>query len=223
MRMKRFAILVAVLVVAASALYGSGVMGTSAEADDSDERSYRWLAAAGMTEFGLLCDLPTPCPDVASSTARDAIEITGEGTLTVEVDGEDFDPEDATGGGSFRHVDTGGEVLGTGTWTVKKLISFEEYGAAGCCPPTWRQGDALFEVELVSDAGGMKFDGILRVGCKLPGGGPTPAGAIEGAEISVDTVGDFVAIPEDRSTLFILLGDNGEGDDDDGDGDDDDD
>ena len=72
---------------------------------------------------------------------------------------------------------------------------------------------AVFEVELVTDAGGMKFDGILRVGCILPGGGPTPAGAIEGAEISFGGV-DFVAIPEDRGTLFILLGDDGDGDDD---------
>ena len=68
----------------------------------------------------------------------------------------------------------------------------------------------MFEVELVSDADGMKFDGVLRVGCKLPGAiVPAPAGSIEGAEISVDGV-DFVAVPEDRSTLFILLGDDGE-------------
>ena len=139
----------------------SGATGASVEADSRDQ-GYRWLAASGMTEFGLLCALgPPPCPDAAEASSGETMEITREGTLVVKYKDGDLKPKkgkkSATGGGSFRHLAADGSVIGTGTWTVKKLISFDDYGPdLGCCPERWGAGNALFEVKLVSDTG-IKF------------------------------------------------------------------
>ncbi len=203
MRRKRFAVLVATLVVVASALYGSGLMGASAEAG-GDEQSFRWLAGTGMTELGFLCNLGgPPCPVAAMASSGETIEISGEGTLSI--DAEDGDPEDVTGGGSFRRIDVGGAVIGTGTWTAEELISFASFGPSAGFPPTWEAGNALIEVELVSDVGGMEFDAVLRVGCILDPTDPDlPAGAIEGVRLDVEDLLNFDQDLE-RSTLFIRL------------------
>ncbi len=182
-----------------------GATSTSAHDSSSDEQSYRWLAGTGMTEFGFLCNLgDPPCPDAAMASTGETIEISGEGTLSI--DAEDGDPEDVTGGGSFRHIDAGGGVIATGTWTAKELISFASFGpSAAPFPPTWEAGNALIEVELVSDVGGMEFDAVLRVGCILDPTDPDlPAGAIEGVRLDVE---DFLNFDQDleRSTLFIRL------------------
>lgn len=222
MRGKRFLVLVAALVVVASALYGSGVMGTSAEA--GDEQSFRWLAGAGMFDGGFLCGGPPGCPDVATTTAGEhaaahsaTIELTGEGTLVVKDLKGELKPQkgrrSVTGGGSFR-IDHAG-VIRVGTWTAKRLVSFEDFGISPCvvgtepgCDgavfdfPTAHAGLAVIEVEGVVDVTGAKFDAILTVGCQLPA---VPDAGLEG--IQLDVLGGLnfndSAV---RSTLFIDLG-----------------
>lgn len=244
MRRKRFAVLLATLVVVAIALYGSGIMGTPAEAG-GDEQSFRWLAGAGMFEGGFLCGGAPPCPGEATTGAGHpavhsaTIEVTGEGTLSVEVDGDDFDPEDVAGGGSFRIVHSNPDpdlvVTRVGTWTAKELVSFRSFGASPCVTgntlaecedpdnlgtffvfdfPTAHAGLAVIEVEGVVDGTGAEFDAILTVGCVLPG---VPGAGLEGIRFEVLGGLNF-DVDAERSTLFIDLGDDG----DDGDGDDDD-
>ena len=221
MRTKRFAVLVAVLVVAASAIYGSGVMGTSAEADDSDEQRYRWLAGTGMTDFGDVCGAPG-CPDEATTGADHeghpgTIELVGEGMLSVEAeDGEDFDPKGVTGGGSFRIVHAG-HADKVGTWTAKRLVSFVDFGASPCvvgdepgCDfefnfPTARSGLAVIRVKAVVDGTGEKFDAILQVGCQLPGTGVVNP-EFEGIKFEVRGGLNFTESAT-KSTLFVHLGD----------------
>ena len=201
----------AVLLIGVISVLGMGVMDSSAEAGSKDQ-SYRWLAATGMTEFGPLCTFPTPCPDAAKTSSGETMEITGEGTLRLndKKRGRKKGRKSATGGGSYRHLDKDGAVIDIGTWTVKRLIRFEDSGpdlTSGCCPERWRAGDALFKVELVSDDTGMKTDGVLRLGCQLPEN--KPAGSIEGIRIDIPGVGNFDMAPDPdpmRSTLFIRLG-----------------
>ena len=229
MRRKRLVVLVATLIVVASALSWSGMIGASAEADGG-EQSFRWLAGAGMFEAGFLCGGGgPPCPGGATShsaTGHGAtIEVTGEGMLSVEGDDEDFEPEDVSGGGSFRIVH--GDIVRVGTWTAKELVSFVSFGASPCvigdeegCAgnafpfPTAHAGLAVIEVEGVVDGTGRKFDAILTVGCVLPG---VPDAGLEGIRFEVLGGLNFSEEPPllnataERSTLFIDLG--GDGDD----------
>ena len=175
-------------------------VGVGSAAADRESRNYRWLAGAGVVDFpaagGLLCDLGTPCPDVARASNGDTIEITGEGTLSVH-------PKSVSGGGSFTHNFAGGGSV-SGTWTVTKLLHFESYGsppAAVGLPSTWEAGRAKMEVHLVAD--GMEADAILTVGCILPGV-EVPGRLFEGSTLKVKGVANF-KMADLGATLFIRL------------------
>jgi hypothetical protein len=157
--------------------------------------TYRYLVGAGFTELGEVCALGIPCPDEAVASNGDTIEMSGEGTLRL--------PHSVSGGGSFLHRDSAGNVLQVGTWTAKKLLSFESLGPGTGTPPTWEGGRALIRVRLVADEGGIEANAILEVGCELPG---NPPGIIEGVTLKVVDGLDFNQAVEPRATLFINLG-----------------
>ncbi len=166
----------------------------------SETLDYRWLAAAGVVDFPdpgvTVCQLGVPCPDVATASNGDTIEIEGEGTLSVH-------PKSITGSGSFTHnFDAGGSV--SGTWTATKLLSFKSYGsspAAEGLPSTWEAGKATIRVQLFV-GGNPVASGTLTVGCILPGV-EVPGGAFEGSTLSVQGGPNFNKA-ELGSTLFIL-------------------
>ena len=165
----------------------------------SETVEYRWLAGEGVVDFpetdDLLCDLGLPCPDVATASNGDTMEIAGEGTLSVH-------PKSVTGSGSFTHNFAGGGSA-SGTWTATELLSFKSYGsppAAVGLPPTWEAGKAIIRVHLIAE-NGLEFDGILTVGCVLPGV-RVPGGAVEGSTLNVQDVINFNKA-ELGATLFI--------------------
>jgi len=207
MRRKRFAVLVAALVVVASALYGLGVMGASAEANDSDGQEFRWLAGAGDIFPGVpLCVAANPpCPDEAAAANGHIIDITGEGTLSIE-DGE---PEDVDGGGSYVIDELAADgSLVIGTWEAEQLLMFDSYGPALLLPPALNAGRALILIRL---AGGIEADGILEIGCRLappgePGGGIP--GTIEGIRLLISGGQNFNVPTDPTATLFIDITDS---------------
>ena len=181
--------------------------------DGSDDQEFRWLAGTGMFEGGFLCGGEPPCPGEATASNGATIEVTGEGTLSVE--------EDVSGGGSFRIVH--GEITRVGIWTAKELVSFVSFGASPCVEgneleacddgeegfivfdfPTAHAGLAVIEVEGVVDGTGEEFDAILTVGCILPG---VPDAGLEGIEFEVLGGLNF-NVSAERSTLFIDVGDD---------------
>ena len=172
----------------------TGVAGAKSETLD-----YRWLAGAGVVDFpgpgGTVCELGVPCPDVATASNGDTIEIEGEGTLSVH-------PKSVTGNGSFTHNFDGGSV--SGTWTATKLLSFKSYGsspAAEGLPSTWEAGKAIIRVQLFVGGNPVAI-GTLTVGCILPGV-EVPGGAFEGSTLSVQGGPNFNKA-DFASTLFIL-------------------
>lgn len=190
---------------------------------------YRWLAASGLTLFGPVCDVGALindlCPDKAESTKDlSTLEISGEGRFQVisSRPGDGFRPQKITGGGSFAVRRLGGDVL-IGTWTAKKLLSFESFGPSPCTfaapcflglpapldplglPESWEAGVAWIKIQLKVDATGERFHGILGVFCNLPLV-VVPEGHFEGIRAHVDGIGTFdrslADDPGGRVTLF---------------------
>lgn len=199
--MKRHLKILILAALAVSAAFGVYAMSsfTGVANAGSGTLEYRWLAGAGVVDFPApgvtVCELGPPCPDVATASNGDTIEIAGEGTLSVH-------PKSVTGSGTFTHNFAGGGS-GSGTWTATELLSFKSYGpspASVGLPPTWEAGKAIIRVRLV--AGGMEADGILTVGCILPGV-QVPGGAFEGTTLSLQGGPNFNKSDE-GATLFIL-------------------
>ena len=167
----------------------TGVAGAKSETLD-----YRWLAGAGVTDVGPLCELGgPPCPDVATASNGDTIEIAGEGTLSVH-------PKSVTGNGTFTHNFAGGGSV-SGTWTATQLLSFKSYGPVAGFPPNFEAGRATISVQLFV-GGNPVGSGILTVGCLL-GGPKEPGGLFEGVKLSVQGGPNFNKAVA-TSTLFIL-------------------
>lgn len=187
--MKKLRLIIFALVVLIILL---GVTGAMA---DSDHPEYRWLAGAGVVDFpnpgDTACDLGVPCPDVATASNGDTIEIAGEGTLSVH-------PKSVTGSGTFTHNFAGGGSV-SGTWEAIQLLSFKSYGSSPVLPSTWEAGKAIIRVQLT--ANGLEFDGILTVGCILPEV-KVPGGTFEGSTLNVQDVLNFNKA-DLGATLFI--------------------
>jgi hypothetical protein len=167
---------------------------TGVASAESETLDYRWLAGEGDTAFGALCDLGgPPCPNVATASNGDTIEIAGEGTLSVH-------PKSVTGNGTFTHNFAGGGSV-SGTWTATQLLSFKSYGPNAGFPPNFEAGRATIRVQLFV-GGNPVGSGILTVGCLL-GGPREPGGLFEGVKLSVQGGPNFNKA-DPTSTLFIL-------------------
>ncbi len=120
---------------------------------------------------GFLCSIPSPpapalkCPDVAtSSNTGDKVYVAGSGSFNPNPSGQ------ATGGGSFVHLTSGGALVGFGTWTAEELISFTPAGfnnLGGLVPLGSEAGIAVLKVHLSPATGGPGFTAILSIYCKL--------------------------------------------------------
>ena len=195
--MKRRLAILAFAALAVVAIFGITSNDTGVASAGSETVDYRWFAGEGVVDFpaegGLLCDLGIPCPDVATASNGDTIEIAGEGTLSVH-------PKSATGSGTFTHnFAAGGSV--SGDWVATgELLSFKSYGSTGGLPASWEAGRAQIRVQLL--VGGEPVGtGILTVGCLL-GGPKEPGGAFEGVRLSVKGGPNFNK-PDEGATLFI--------------------
>ncbi|MBI4035884.1 hypothetical protein HY383_02960 [Candidatus Daviesbacteria bacterium] len=117
-------------------------------------------------------------PTVVRASNGDTIEITGSGILSVH-------NKSVSGGGTFVHKDSSGNVLGNGTWTAVQLLSFKSYGngVPQGTPEEFEGGLALIRVHLSPG-----FDAIMQVDCLL---GNPPAGAEEGVRLAIQGVLNF--------------------------------
>jgi len=143
-----------------------------------------FATAAGTVNYsyligtGFLCGLDSSaCPDIAMAGNGDTVEITGSGTFSIH-------PKSVSGGGTFVHKDSSGNVIGSGTWTATELISFHSYGSGSAqgLPAVTEGGLALIRVHLVSTTG-IELDAVLQVDCTL--GDKIPGGAKEGVRLAL--------------------------------------
>lgn len=139
---------------------------------------------------------PSFGPTVSGARNGDTVEVIGTGIMTIG-------SRSATGGGTFVHKDSDGSVIGSGTWTVEKLLSFRSYGNGipQGLPETFIGGRARMKVHLMPDGGGEGFDAILKIDCTI--GDKIPASAVEGVELTI-----FGSLPNFReevsgATLFV--------------------
>ncbi len=130
--------------------------------------TFHYLAG---TDF--LCGLGADaCPDIARADNGDTIEVTGSGTLSTQ-------PKSVSGGGTFTHKDSSGNVLDSGTWTAQQLISFVPYAVLS---NNLAGGSAVIRVHLSTD-----FDAILQIDCAIG----APAGHSEGVRLNIQDVINF--------------------------------
>jgi hypothetical protein len=136
---------------------------------DSGSATFQYLAGSSF-----LCGFFSgACPDVARADNGDTIEISGAGILTIH-------PKSVGGGGTFKHKDSSGNVLSSGTWTAQELISFVPYLVLP--PDNIAGGQALIRVHLSTG-----FDAILDIDCEIG----APAGQTEGVTLNIQDVINF--------------------------------
>lgn len=184
----------------------TAMLGLTSASAEGDSGKFRWLAATGMTDFGSVCSLGVPCPDAAVASSNfDVIEITGEGTLRIHKG----KPKQVRGAGSYRHTTMGGDLVDLGTWTARKLLSFESFGPSNILPANWLQGRALILIHMVSQSGDMEAFATLELGCRLPDPvTPTPMGTIEGIRLDVKGGLNFDIATDPSSTLYLQISDD---------------
>lgn len=157
--------LILVLLVLSILVLGAGVQPASSA---SGPATFQYLAGTGF-----LCGLGADaCPDIARADNGDTIEISGTGTLGIH-------PKLVSGGGTFTHKDSSGNILASGTWTAQELVSFVPYTVL---PNNLAGGEALIRVHL--SAG---FDAILDIDCAIG----APPGHGEGIRLNVQDVINF--------------------------------
>lgn len=189
--MKRRLTILAIAIPAMVALITSSVAAVAAQ---NEEITYEWLACGGILEDG------PSCPNTTFASNGDSIEITGAGELT---DGTNS----ASGGGTFVHKDADGNVVGAGTWVATELLNFKTYGPSPETPADWRTGLARIRVDLMVD-GVEVAEGILSIGCRLPGV-KLPPSLFEGVKLNIQDGLNFNRVqtegemPPGGVTLFI--------------------
>lgn len=141
---------------------------------------------------------PSFGPDVSIANNGDTIEVVGTGTMTIQTG-----LDEVTGGGTFVHKDSDGTIIGSGTWTVERLLSFHSYGngTPQGLPENFFGGRARLRVHLTPDGGSDGFDATLKIDCAI--GDNLPSSSIEGIELNV-----FGSPPNFReevsgATLFV--------------------
>lgn len=207
--MKRRMILATIVMATllAGVLGASTLVGVKGVSAGSSPLDYTYLVSPGRPLISGDCDQTDEntafalCPDRATAQKNgDVIDIKGDGTLSLHA-------KSVTGGGSFRHLDSDGNVIADGTWTATELLNFKTYGPSPILNPTWRTGIAHIRVHLVS--GAMEADAILSLGCILPQV-KMPGGVFEGVRLNVQGGPNFNKELQPRATLFILTdGDDG--------------
>ena len=133
---------------------------------------------------------------VTEASNGDRVRLIGTGPLGIH-------PKSASGGGTFEHTNAQGTVIGSGTWTVTELLSFQSYGpTAPPVPPTFNGGKAQFRVQLAPTGTTVVLEGIMDVECMLPGL-DVPGGTVEGVRLVVPGVANFNEPVRGSRTLFI--------------------
>ncbi len=157
--------LILFMVVLLALTWGPGVRRAS---PDSGSATFQYMAGGGA-----ICGFfPGACPDIAMADNGDTIEISGTGMLTIH-------PNSVGGAGTFKHKDSNGNLLESGTWTAQELISFVPYVVLS---NNFAGGEALIRVHLSNGS-----DAILTVTCAIG----APPGHTEGSTLNIQDVINF--------------------------------
>jgi hypothetical protein len=175
--------------------------------------NYTFLVGAG-----LLCDSgdSSACPAVVKSTAGTSYELSGAGTLAPQ-------SKSVAAAGTYTRKSSGGDVLETGVWVARELVSFDSYGIApgalmregrALGPPQFGPkrmgmfagsmpagGRAVFRIRLVPVSGPSKT-ALLQVNCalgKVPDEHPT-----EGIRLAFERGGAEFDEEISGRALFLL-------------------
>lgn len=135
-------------------------------------------------------------PDVAMAGNGDTITIQGSGSLGIF-------PKSVSGGGTFVHKNSGGTVLGSGTWVATQLLNFKSYGGFSISIDStslFLEGGLAHIRVHVTALSGVEFDAILTVDCQV--GSPPPSGD-EGISFLVQPTGLNFNSQVSGDTLFI--------------------
>ena len=109
-------------------------------------------------------ELHLEVPNISEAPNGDRISVTGSGVFSIH-------PKSATASGAFTHTDADGNVVGSGTWTADKLLSFEFYGCGvveslGVTLPANFCGGALkLDITLTPTGTDIELDGNLTIFC----------------------------------------------------------
>lgn len=109
-------------------------------------------------------ELHLEVPNVSEAPNGDRISVTGSGVFSVH-------PKSVTASGGFTHTDASGAVVGSGTWTADKLLSFEFYGCGVVesldvtLPPDFCGGALKLDVTLTPTGTTLALDAKLTIFC----------------------------------------------------------
>jgi hypothetical protein len=135
-------------------------------------------------------ELHIEVPNVAEATNGDRVSVTGGGVFSVH-------PKSVTASGGFTHTDADGNVVGSGTWTANKLLSFEFYGCGvvegDILPPNFCGGALKLDVTLTPTGTSLALDGKLTIFCIVGPQAPTSHDdeSEEGISLVVPGVANF--------------------------------
>lgn len=123
-------------------------------------------------------------PNISESANGDTIEVIGRGSFSLDKDGR------ISGRGSWSHRNAAGVLLARGTWTARRLLSYETYGPQeavnGFVLPRGSEGGlALIGVRMRPDGRERAFDAFFAVDCLL--GDEVQDGAHEGTTVDPTT------------------------------------
>ena len=127
-------------------------------------------AVADSTTHTYLLEMDASNFGVAAN--GDQIAITGEGEFSVN-------PNSVEAEGEFIHTDSGGDVLGRGTWEATDLLEYQSYGCGVVFgdPIDACGGVVKMRVTLMPMGTSLHLPGIMNVICVI---GPNPPDSILG-------------------------------------------
>lgn len=145
--------------------------------------AYSWHVADEFLEEAV----GSPEWAIAEAPNGDKILLDGNGLL-------DLGAKTASGEGRFIHLAANGSVVGQGTFTANRLVSFQFYGCGGEGLPDFLCGGlAKLDVTLTPEGTSLEFPATLWIDCLLGDGIPSggePARA-EGIRLNVNGIANF--------------------------------
>ncbi len=183
----RRALIVAVLPL----LLIAGLMGGAASADTS-KAAYSWHVADTLLEQ----NVGSPPWAIAEAENGDTVLVDGTGLM-------DGATKAASGGGRFVHKAADGSVIGQGTFTAQRLVSFHFYGCDDTLFPglTLCGGEAKLAVTLTPEGTSLQFPATLWIDCLI--GDKIPPSAEEGIRLNVNDLINFNKTVHSGFTVFI--------------------
>jgi hypothetical protein len=149
-------------------------------------------AVADPNNASATFELHIEVPNVSQAPNGDQVGVTGDGVFSVH-------PKSVTASGGFKHTNSQGAVLASGTWSATDLLSFEFYGcgvipAIGVTlPPEFCGGALKLRITLTPSGTSLAIPGILTVFCIIGPQAPPPHAVPtgEGIRLVVPGIANF--------------------------------